>query len=219
MQQVIGRALVVTVLLAASMPVVAVEQGDWLIRSRAIFITPDDDSGSVTGIAGSGVDVENALVPELDFSYFLTDRIAAELILATANHDLEGEGTLTGLGRIADIWHLPPTFLLQYHLPISNRIKPYVGVGVNYTIFYGEDADASLEGALGGPTSVDLDNSVGVAFQAGVDVSIRDNWFINLDVKYIDIDTDAELRTRGVTREVDVDIDPWIFGLGVGVRF
>jgi len=212
-----------SIVLAAIAPSVfspaAAEQGDWLVRLRGVVVAPTERSSDVLpGFAGSRVGVENAIVPELDFTYFLTRNIGAELILATSPNDLIGEGTLVGLGKIGDIMALTPTLTLQYHFNPGGQICPYVGVGVNYTIFYGEDASSSLVGAVG-PTTIDLDDSVGLALQAGVDFAIGERWFVNADVKYIQIDTTATLNSGGTINTVDVNLDPIVAGIGIGYRF
>lgn len=195
------------------------EQGDVLVRLRGIVVAPTDEASDVLpGFPGGSVNVENAVVPELDFTYFLTNNIGAELILATSPHDIEGTGTLSGLGKVADVMALPPTLTLQYHFNPAGKIRPYAGVGVNWTIFYSEDSSDSLVGAIG-PTAVDLDNSVGYAVQAGVDFDLTERWFLNIDVKYIDIDTTATLNTGGVINKVDVSLDPIVAGVGIGMRF
>lgn len=195
-------------------------QGDWLVRLRGIVVAPTEDtSGIMPDLTAGSVEVDNAVVPELDFTYFLTDNIGAELILATSPHGINGTGAIEGLGEVADVMVLPPTLTLQYHFMPNGAFRPYLGVGVNYTIFYSEDASDSLVDALNGATDVDLDDSFGVAFQAGVDVPINDRWFINADVKYIQIDTDATLTTGDTVRTIEVDLDPIVAGVGVGFRF
>ncbi|HBK90829.1 MAG TPA: hypothetical protein DDZ68_04060 [Parvularcula sp.] len=195
------------------------EQGDWLVRLRGIIVAPTENSSDVQpGFPGGQVGVDNAYVPELDFTYFFTRNIAAELILATSPHDIVGEGTLSGLGEVADVMVLPPTLTLQYHFNPGGKLRPYAGVGVNWSIFYSEDASSALVGAVG-PTSVDLENSVGVAYQVGVDFALSERWFLNADVKYIQIDTTATLNSGGTINRVDVDLDPIVAGVGVGFRF
>ncbi len=199
-------------------PAVA-EEGDWQVRLRGIVVAPTENASDVLpGFPGGSVGVENAVVPELDFTYFITNNIGAELILATSPHDIQGEGTLAGLGEIGDLMALPPTLTLQYHFNPNGKVRPYAGVGVNYTIFYSEDASDSLVNAVG-PTSLDVDDSVGVAFQLGVDYALNDRWFLNADVKYIQIDTTATLNSGGAINTVDIDLDPIVAGVGVGYRF
>ncbi|ADM10728.1 outer membrane protein OmpW [Parvularcula bermudensis HTCC2503] len=197
----------------------AAEPGDLLVRGRLIGVLPTEETSGVEPAFPDGsVEVENAYVPELDFTYFFTDRIAAELILATSPHDLEGTGDLEGLGKVADVWALPPTVTVQYHFPLANGIKPYVGAGLNYTLFYNEDASDSLTDAVG-DTKIELDDSFGLALQVGVDMPINDTWMVNADVKYIQIDTTATLTTGALVNTVDVDLDPFVVGLGVGRTF
>jgi len=196
-----------------------VEQGDWLVWLRGIVVAPNENSSPITPTFPTAtVSVDEAFVPELDFTYFMTNNIGAELILATSPHDISGEGALVGLGEIADVMVLPPTLLLQYHFMPNAKVRPYVGVGVNWTIFYNDDAKTSLINAVG-PTTVSLDDSVGYAVQAGIDFDINERFFLNLDIKYIDIDTTATLNSDGLINTVDVDLDQIVAGVGVGMRF
>lgn len=197
----------------------ALEQGDWLVRLRAIDIVPTDKSGGIApDLTSSGLDPQSAIVPELDITYMATKNIGVELILATSPHDLDGTGGIANLGKAAETMLLPPTLLAQYHFDTGTKFRPYVGAGVNYTISYAENADRSLEAVLG-PTSVRADNSLGWAVQAGVDYDLNDRWFLNLDVKYIDISLDVELNSRGTIRNTQVDINPVVVGVGFGYRF
>lgn len=194
------------------------DAGDWLVRLRALHVSPNDDSNAVSTLPGSSVGVESDTTLELDFTYFVTRNLGVELILGSSQHDLEGRGSIAALGKIADVRTLPPTVTLQYHFRPGAQVSPYAGIGVNYTKFYDQEASSSLESALG-PTNVDLDSSWGLSGQLGVDISFHRNWFLNLDVKYIRMDTTAELDSGGVVRKVGVDIDPWFIGVGVGRRF
>ena len=195
------------------------EAGDLLVRARAVVIAPSDDASDILpGLPGSSVDVDGAIVPELDFTYFITDRIAAELILATSNHDLSGTGGIEGLGDVADVWVLPPTLTFQYHFLPDATVRPYVGVGVNYTVFYNAEASDSLVGALG-ETRIDVNESAGLAVQAGMDIDLNDTWFFNADVKFINIETEATLVSGNTINQIDIDVNPVVFGLGFGRRF
>jgi outer membrane protein len=64
---------------------------------------------------------------------------------------------------------------------------------------------------------VDYDNSLGWALQIGVDYRLTDSWYINADVKRLFLDTDVNINNGGV--KADVDVDPWIFGMGIGYKF
>ena len=199
--------------------------GDWTIRLRAISVDPNSSSSTVTAegaaIAGSGVFVEYDIVPELDFTYMFSKHWGLELILGTSQHDVLAEGSLAGLGKIVDARVLPPVVTLQWHPVPDAKFSPYVGLGVNFTLFYDEEATEGFELAAGGPSSVDLDESIGIAPNFGIDIGSKDGWFFNIDFKYVFIDTTATIETPGAlgTVEVDVDIDPWVWGIGIGRRF
>lgn len=215
-------ALAALALVAAAPFAQAVEPGTTQLRFRVIGVLPDDSSGHVTGIPDSGVGVDDAWVPELDVSVFVHEHLAFEVIAATSPHDISGEGSIDGLGKIADTMVLPPTVLLQYHFRPDDKFRPYLGAGINYSWFYDVDSTDDLDTALGGDTDIDLDDSFGWAAQFGFDIAINDHWFFNLDVKYIDMETTAHLTTDDgfdTERKVDVDVNPWVPGIGFGYRW
>ena len=184
----------------------------WQVRLRGLVITPDE-SATIEAIGGD-VDISTAVIPELDFTYFFTENIAAELILGTSKHDVKAIDTAAGDIELGDVWLLPPTLTVQYHFT-GGALKPYLGAGVNFTIFYGAD-----EGPVA--DAVDYDNSLGLAFQGGLDYDLSDQWFLNVDVKKIFIQTDATVNATtalGATVGADVDINPLVIGFGVGYRF
>lgn len=196
------------------------EQGDILLRVRGINVMPNEDSGSILpAFPGEDVSVNNSFMPEVDITYMATDHIGFELIAATTKHSASGKtGTTGGIGRLASTWVLPPTLTAQYHFAPEGKVRPYVGAGINYTVFWNEDATSALEAAVG-PTSVRLSDSFGWAAQVGVDIPLNDNVFLNLDVKYIDIDTTARLNTTAAgTQRVRINLDPLVVGVGLGIK-
>lgn len=174
-------------------------QGDWLGRARVININPDASSSALN------LDVDTRTTLELDFSYFLTNNLALELILATKKHEVTAGGTPVGTVK-----HLPPTLTLQYHFMPDGAFRPYVGAGLNYTRFY----DVNLGG---GALTVDS-SSWGGAIQAGVDIPINKTFFLNVDVKKIWMDTDVKVVATGATA-ANLKINPVILGVGVGMKF
>lgn len=198
------------VLIGASGGAEAKEAGDLLVRLRGIGVIPDE-SGRTT--IGGDIEVDDAYVPELDFTYFFTKNIAAELILATARHEVKVKDTAIGDVDLGHVWLLPPTLTLQYHFFTENKVSPYVGAGVNYTVFYGVDKPNS---AL--IDDVDYDNRFGWALQAGVDWEVWDRWSVNLDVKKLWLPAAVSVND-GAVKSRNADIDPWIIGVGIGYRF
>lgn len=196
------------------------EKGDWLIRIGPSLIEPNDSSNDVEGIPDSGVRVDNQLTLGYQIAYMFTKNIGLELLGVTpANHDLQGEGSIAGLGGLGDVDVFPPTLSLQYHFDNSSKFIPYIGLGINYTVFLNEDTSASLETALGGDTDLDINDSIGLSGQVGVDYFVSDSIFFNASIWYIDIDADAELTTGDISRDIDIEIDPWVFFVGIGKKF
>lgn len=196
------------------------EQGDWLLRARAINVIPNESSSDILpAFPGEDVSVDNSVMPEFDITYMATDNIGFELIAAVTQHTATGQkGTTAALGPLANTWVLPPTLTVQYHFAPEGKVRPYVGAGVNYTIFFAEDASNALEGAIG-PTDVNLDDSFGFALQAGIDVELNERVFLNFDIKYIDMDTTARFSPTAIgPQTVDISLDPLVIGVGVGIK-
>jgi outer membrane protein len=196
-----AAAMVGAAMVAAAAPAQA-EAGDFLVRGRFIVVAPQDGSGGITpAFPNDGVSVDTAYAPEIDFTYMLTNNIGLELIAATTKHSATGRsGTPAAVGKLLDTWVLPPTLTLQYHFAPDGGFRPYVGAGLNYTIFYKERASGSLEAAVG-QTDVSLSDSFGWALQAGADIPLNDSVFLNFDVKYIDMDTTCLLYTSPSPRD------------------
>ncbi|PHV10440.1 OmpW/AlkL family protein [Chitinimonas sp. BJB300] len=178
--------------------------GDILVRGRVIQVAP---SVSSTGtLATLNVDVDKRVVPELDFTYMLTDNLGAELILATARHDVTANGT--SLGKVS---HLPPTLTLQYHFMPNATFRPYAGLGVNYTRFY-------KNGLKSGGADLEIEkSSFGGSLQIGADYAINKDWYVNVDLKKIYIKTDVSVA--GGAKLGTLKINPLVIGAGIGTRF
>lgn len=183
--------------------------GDWLVRGRIVAVTPDESS--TIGVIGGEAAVDTAYMPELDIGYFFTDNIATELVLTTTNHDARAVGTALGDVDLGDVWLLPPTLMVQYHFAPKGAISPYIGAGLNLTLFYAADEPGTTV------TDIDYSNSVGPALQAGVDFRINDDWMFNMDVKKVWLDTNVDINNGAIM--ADVNINPWVFGIGFGTTF
>jgi outer membrane protein len=187
----------------------------WQVRLRAVGVAPEEIA--TIGIIGGDVAISNALIPELDFTYFFTENFAAELILGTAKHDVQAINTAAGDVNLGSVWLLPPTLTAQYHFYTSDKkvFKPYIGAGVNYTLFYNVKS--------GDVADVTYDNALGYAAQLGFDLMVDDTFFINVDVKRLilstDVSVDASNLAPGLIIPAEVDINPWLVGVGVGMKF
>lgn len=173
------------------------------LRARGIAVIPDDDSS--VSVIGGETDVSTEFVPEIDITYFFTENIAAELIAATAKHEIDHNT----VGDLGSAWILPPTLTLQYHFTPDKQFSPYLGAGINYSLFYGEDEATGIN-------DLDVDGGFGYALQAGADYWLNDNWGLNLDVKKVFLNIDGTVNNA---IKADIDLDPWIVGAGVSYRF
>jgi outer membrane protein len=218
------------VALALSTPLVAQahEPGDFIVRAGAARVVPNEDSGNVkldgAKVSGTKATVDNSTQLGLTFAYMITNHIGVELLAATPfSHTVSVKGLGAGLdGRLADVKQLPPTLSLQYYpMDSASKFQPYVGVGLNYTKFF--DTDLSGTRKQEGFSNLKLKDSVGFAGQVGMDYMLTDRIMLNASVWYVDIDTKASVDgpsalSVGKTK-VDVDIDPWVYMVGVGYKF
>lgn len=206
----------------------AYEAGDWVLRLGATTVAPNEDSDRITlptspqtVLRGASIDDDTqfGIIPV----YMFSDNVGIELLAASPfEHDV----TVKGAGiKAGSVTHLPPTLSMQWY-PRGGLSgwQPYLGFGVNYTVIYDEEVDPELAGALGallGATEAELslDNSFGLAAQAGMDFPITDKWAVNLAVWYLDIDSTAKIRTDVGDVKFDVSIDPWVYNVGIAYKF
>ena len=213
----------------------AYEKGDVILRLGAASVEPDDSSTPLTlagtefsqlglGLPVTTLQVDDNTQLGIGFTYMFNSDWGLEVLGATPfSHEIRAEA----LGVIAgETDQLPPTFSLQYYpMDAGSKVQPYVGVGINYTIFMDEKTDAQLNATLAtlGATAdatLALENSSGLAFEAGVDYKLNDHWLLNGAVWLIDIESSADINTPGVGLiESDVTIAPMVLMLSVGYLF
>lgn len=172
-----------------------------MVRARAVHL---DSSNGGSTTPDLGLSVNNKWLPEVDISYFINKNVAVELILTVPQkHTLYANGTAIGSFK-----HLPPTLTAQYHFTNFGGFKPYLGAGINYTRLSSVNLPAGV--------SVDR-NSFGPALQAGVDIPLAKNLYLNFDVKKVYIRTDVAVD--GVGKIGTFKVDPVLVGVGLGWRF
>ncbi|WP_322615015.1 OmpW/AlkL family protein [Pseudomonas sp. BIC9C] len=209
------------------------EAGDILIRAGAITVNPEADSSSVKvdqgPLAGADLGGKATMSSDtqlgLNFAYMLTNHLGIELLAATPfEHDVKLKGTALSAanGKLGTLKHLPPTLSLVYYpLDPKSAFQPYVGGGINYTYIYDEHVGSQAQSA--GFSNFKAENSWGLAWQVGADYMLTDNIMINAQVRYIDIDTRATVENNsiapGTRARVDVDVDPFIYMVGLGYKF
>lgn len=204
------------------------QAGDFIVRAGAATVAPNEDSGNLkldgVKVGGTKATVDSNTQLGLAFAYMITDHVGVELLAATPfQHEVSVKGLGAGLdGKLADIKHLPPTLSLQYYpMDAGSKFQPYAGVGINYTLFFDEDLSSNRKAQ--GFSNMKMKNSVGLAGQLGMDYMLTDNLLFNASVWYVDINTEASINgpsALGVGKtKVDVDIDPWVYMVGLGYKF
>ncbi len=222
----------------AALSAQAYDAGDFILRAGFTTVAPNADSDNInlpTGLVAEA-DVDNDTQLGIIPAYMISSQFGIELLAATPfDHNItaEGKGAIAGVELDAgSTKHLPPTLVAQWY-PRGGQSgwQPYLGVGINYTVFFNEDVDGELIGLLGDLTegavddaNLDLDESVGFAAQVGMDIPLNDNLAVNFAVWYIDIGTEATVTAKSAgadiaTVEFDVDIDPWVYNFGIAYRF
>jgi outer membrane protein len=209
------------------------EAGDIILRAGAITVNPKDDSSSVKvdqgPLAGANLGGKATLNSDtqlgLNFAYMITNNWGIELLAATPfEHDVKLKGTALGAanGKLGSLKHLPPTLSVVYYpLDGKSAFQPYVGAGINYTWIY--DEHVSSQAQANGFSNFKASNSWGMAFQVGADYMITDNIMLNAQLRYIDINTRATVENDavapGTRARVNVDVDPFIYMVGLGYKF
>ncbi|MDX2367463.1 MAG: OmpW family outer membrane protein [Colwellia sp.] len=241
--------LAIALLSSLSTVALANQAGDILIRGGLTSINPDSQqatiyaAGNQTVNLGAGAitaSVDDNTQLGLNFVYFYDSNWAVELLAATPfKHDIMVD-TGAGVAKLGETKHLPPTLSVLYYFDTGSEFKPYVGVGINYTVFFEDTFNPALTGPssptivsisdgttttpLGAPLDagdLNLDNSWGLSAQVGVDYQIDENWSVNASARYIDIDTKASFTAVGgtVPGHVSVDVDPMVYSLMLGYKF
>ena len=185
------------------------DPGKWLVRVGMSQLNPD--SWNLNLGDGTAVVVDSDLSPTATVEYMITPHIGTELLVAWPfTHGLDLDSGSRPLDRVGHVDVMPPTLSLNWHFNPNGVFRPYLGVGFNYTLFSGEETSGAVAGA-----DLKLDDGIGAAGQAGVDIGQR-NWFFNASVRYIDLSTDVSLNGTDLGT---ADLNPWVYGIHVGYRF
>lgn len=198
----------------------AYEKGDILVKFGSATVDPDDKSSDIDQIPGEAVSADDNTQLGISGTYMINDKIGIEVLAATPfNHDITAKGGTLNGAEIGSIKHLPPTVSAQYYfLGNTSKFQPYVGAGLNYTIFFDENVGGGAAGL--GYNNLSLKNSWGLAAQVGIDYQINQKWLVNASAMYADIDTTATLTGPGATTlTVGYDLDPMVYRLNVGYKF
>lgn len=207
----------------------AYQPGDIIVRAGAITVDPHESSGDIwvgalnTDVAGTKATLDSDTQLGLNFAYMLTSNLGIELLAATPfSHDVGVKGMPGGFaglnGKLGELKQLPPTLSLVYYpLDANSAFQPYVGAGINYTWFFDTKLSSAAEDK--GFSGLDMQDSWGLAAQVGMDYMLTDNIMLNAQVRYIDIETTGTTHILGDKVKVDVDVDPFVYMVGLGYKF
>ncbi|MFN7182573.1 MAG: OmpW/AlkL family protein [Thermomonas haemolytica] len=204
-------ALAAALALAAS-PAFAQSAGHWTLGIGVHQVAPRSDNGTLVGtpLGNLKMDVGNNTRPTVTAEYFLKDNLGVEVLAALPfQHDID----VVGVGKVGSTKHLPPTVSLQYHFG-NGTLRPFVGLGVNYTRFFGTRTTGPIAG-----TRLSLSDSWGLAGHVGVDVRVGERGAIRIDYRKIDIDTKVKLNGANLGAPNTAHIDPSVYGIAYVFEF
>ncbi|MFY9211701.1 MAG: OmpW family outer membrane protein [Aestuariivita sp.] len=193
-------AAATTALCLLAAPTLAQSQGDWTIGIGIGNVNPKSNNGT---LAGGAATINDDTQLTLTAEYFFWDNIGIELLAASPfKHDVSINGAYAGT-----IKHLPPTLSVNYHFPTNGMIKPFAGIGLNYTTFFDETSPLGV---------LSLKDSFGVAVQLGADFAVSDQGAVRVNVRWMDIDSDVSLNGAPIGT---AEIDPIVLGIAYVHRF
>lgn len=179
--------------------------GSWDLKFGLANVNPKSNNGTLAGTLRA--EVNSNTRPTIGFGYWLSDNLQIDVLGAVPfSHDVRLNGA-----DAASLKHLPPTVSLQYYFGAADAaFRPFVGAGLNHTIAFDIEERGPVAGAR-----IDLDNSWGLAAQAGL-LFKTGAWDVVADVRWIDIGLDAQLNGADIGT---VNVDPLVFSVMVGTRF
>ena len=219
--------LAIALLSSLSSMAFANQAGDILVRGGATMVTPDSSQTPIylagDNSAGLSLSVDDNTQLGLNLVYFFDTNWAIEVLAATPfTHDVTIHDPQAALGvdgvKLAEVTHLPPTLSALYYFDTGSAFKPYVGLGVNYTIFFNEEFETAPKSL--GLSNLELDGSFGYSVQVGIDYDLGDNWSVNGSARYVDISSDASFDVGGSSiGSASIDVDPMVYSLMLGYTF
>lgn len=227
--------LAIALLSSLSTVTLANQAGDILIRGGLTSVNPESNKAAVllggSNATSASLSVDDNAQLGLNFVYFFDSNWAVELLAATPfTHDVALNDPTAALGgalgvpagldgaKLAEVTQLPPTLSALYYFDTGTAFKPYVGVGINYTIFFDEEFESAPKSL--GLSNLELDGSFGYSVQVGADYDLGDNWSVNVSARYIDISTDATFDVAGDSiGAANIDINPMVYSIMLGYTF
>jgi len=195
-------------LVAAMLSTTSAAAGDdnWRAYLRLAGVFPEEKSDYAIpyALAPNDLKLDNNVLPEVGFAYFLNRRLSLELsILCPSRHKV----TVSSTGLIAGHFdQFPVALVCKHYFRPDKELNPYVALGLNHTWF----TDVSLTMAPG--LSMD-EGRFGAVISGGFDKKLNDRAYLNVDVKKMWSKSDIMESGAKIT---NIRVDPLIIGIGVG---
>jgi len=208
----------------SAVPAAAQTAGSVMLRAGVTQIKPNVTSGDLSppSLPGTTASVRADTQPSGGLTYMVTNNFAIDLPLALPfTHEINGDGAINGVGKIAEVKALPITVLGQYRfLEPDAMLRPYVGAGVTYAKFYKAQSTAALSVLTGGtpanPTTIEVKSKFAATVQLGASYAIDKRWFVDAFVARTFLKTRATLSTG---QTLDMKLDPNSYSVSVGYTF
>jgi outer membrane protein len=177
-----------------------------------------DLSSRTTGLSGIGVppgaDIQFGDATTLTFGY--EHKFSPQLSIEIAagippKHDTVATGPIAFLGTVFSVKQFAPTIFLNYSFGQDGAVlRPFVGIGANYTKFI--DAKSNLG------QNIELSDSVGLAVQAGLQYAISKQWGVYAVFAMADVKSDL-VATANTVQRTNIDFRPKVFSAGLSYKF
>jgi outer membrane protein len=177
--------------------------GDAKVEARSGSVVPGTRSMEFDDVYALLLRYEFALTPHVGLQ--LATSIGGS-VTATGTH------AAAALGRLFKADPFSATGFVNYHFfEPTNALRPFLGLGVNYTAFSGVQSYAGQ--------NVAIDNSWGLAAQAGVRYRIDRDWSVVGTLGLAWVKSDVSMSTAAGALRTEVDFRPVVVGIAVGYSF
>ena len=203
------------------------------IEGSGVEVEDTTIASAIVGLRlGSGPwSLETILALPFTMEIKATGSLANEAIAPTALGNIP-----TGVPPLGEIFGetkvLPPIVTLVHRFRHQHRVRPYLGAGLVYLFTYDAKLTNPVLTEVAEP-SLEVEDSLGYVLQAGMDIQFSKRWSLMLDVKQIKVDTSAtlsnlyvatpDLPTYGEARvgnaDIDLELSPWAYHIGIGFDF
>ncbi|GBU15088.1 outer membrane protein W [Polaromonas sp.] len=196
-------------------------------------IRPNSSSGEFSGPftpSGISLDVHDKSTAFFSITQNIDENWGVELALGyppthdvalTINNDSLPPSAQALAGQVgARIRQVAPTVFLNYtFLEKTSAWRPFIGLGLNYTRFDQTSSTAAGNQINGGPTSISMEDSFGLALQGGISYQINPEWSLSATLATARVKSKITTNTLGIERSTDIKFRPTVMTVALGYSF